>query len=94
VEYLNQVKKTVVSHIVNESPLSIIQNRDILEKKFRFSHDGAQYYFVSSVPSEIQPTAENMTRMELVFVISKFSIETAPDGNKTMVMECLMQTDF
>ena len=93
-ETVDTVKKAVLTHLVNESPLSIIQNRDILEKRFHFTHDGAYYFYSSSIPSEIKPVAKNMTRMELVFVISKFSIETSNDGVKSLVNEISMQTDF
>ena len=89
-ERIDTVQKIVQTHFVYESPFSIVNNRDILEKEFHFTHDGANYFYGSSMPSEIKPVAKNMTRMDCVFVISKFSIETNDEGVKSLVNEITM----
>ena len=82
-------KKVHITHLVNETPISIIKCRDILEKKFRFTHEGAQYIFNSSVPDEVKPTAEGMIRLEIIFVVSKHYIIT--EGKRKFIcMETVM----
>jgi hypothetical protein len=69
-------KKTVITHVINESPISIIKNRDLIDKRFKFVHDRAIYVYRSSASQEVFPPNKDLERLELIFTLCKYSIQT------------------
>jgi hypothetical protein len=53
-------KKSVVTHVINESPISVIKNRDLVDKRFKFVHDNAIYIYRSSITEEVFPADKDL----------------------------------
>ena len=48
----------------------------MVEKKFKFTKNGAHYICLSCIPSSIHPLEEKTQRLECVLAMAKFSILT------------------
>ena len=44
----------------------MIKNRDFVEKRIKFEHEGIVYVFVSSVPEKVHPPCPDMIRIDTV----------------------------
>ena len=87
-------KKSVISHIINETPLKFIKNRDMVDKRFKFNHNGSTYVYCSSVPDEIVPVDKLMERLNLIMTICKYTFGSTLSGGKFINVELIGQTDF
>ena len=86
-DHINVNKKCVITHVVNESPVSFIKSRDLVDKRFKFVHDNAIYVYRSSTPDDVYPVDKKLERLELIFTLCKYSIETTPSGRKYINQE-------
>lgn len=62
----------------NVTPIRIINKRDILEKRASFTEEGKTYVYFSSVPPDIFPPDEHVSRVTTVIGIE--TIEELEDG--------------
>ena len=63
--------------IVNKAPLNF-KNRDFLDKRVFFKHNGSYYIYISSVPDDIQPAGKDVVRAKSV--VGCLKIEKTEDG--------------
>ena len=61
--------------MINKTPISLIKSRDSVEKRFKFTHNGATYIYCSSVPDDIVPASKDMERFTIIFTICKYTLE-------------------
>ena len=89
-EILVQRSKLLISHTVFESPFpSVMQNRDTVDKRFKFVNNGKVYTYRSTCSSVAFPKKHDMVRLEMIFAISEYSIKTLADGRKYINQEIL-----
>jgi hypothetical protein len=62
--------KCVIAHI--RKKLSMVSNRDMIEKKFKFRDGKSHYIYCSCIPEEIRQSEEGYVRIEIIFAILKF----------------------
>mmetsp|Transcript_10623 Transcript_10623/g.10706 ORF Transcript_10623/g.10706 Transcript_10623/m.10706 type:complete len:97 (+) Transcript_10623:497-787(+) len=63
---------------VNKSAISIVQERDFLEKKMKFTHNNVHYIFLSSIPDQFKPEEGKVSRAYTVTTFHVF--EQLGDG--------------
>jgi hypothetical protein len=66
--------KTMIEHIVQNTPFSFMNDRDLINKRFVFMKDGAYYAYFSAIPTNVHPKEANIERMEIIVGIVKFTI--------------------
>ena len=82
--------KMIVLHQENNSPLPMISNRDFVEKRIKFEHDGITYVFISSVPEEVHPPLANMCRIDTVMGFQTY--EVLPSGQ--VMLRSILQSNL
>jgi len=80
----------VLWHQLNKSALNFIQQRDFLEKKLIFRDKDVTYIYFSSIPDEIQPPQDKVSRAYTLIGFHVF--ERLPDGR--ILYTALNQNDF
>lgn len=58
-------KNIRVMHLVNKAPLNF-KNRDFLDKRIFFKHQGAYYIYITSVPDQVQPATKDLVRSKSI----------------------------
>lgn len=76
--------------MINKAPLNF-KNRDFLDKRVFFNHQGCWYIYITSVPDEVKPATKLNERGKSV--VGCFKIEKTKDGTGVRMMACL-QTDL
>jgi hypothetical protein len=82
--------KMMLWHQINRSPISFVNRRDFLEKKFKFTKGNRQFVIFTSIPDDIQPTDSSTTRAHTILGYHVF--EKLDDGR--VKFGGIMQTDF
>lgn len=80
----------MIWHQKNRSAIKYIQQRDFLEKKVKFTDGNKRYVYFTSLPDEILPIEEGVSRGYTLIGFHCF--ERQEDGR--ILMEGIMQNDF
>jgi len=74
----------LIYHQTNTSPIKLISQRDLLEKKVTFEHEDSKFVFTSMVPTtdELCPLQDNIIRIETVLNFNRFW--TDPESGQVM----------
>eukprot|EP00347_Sterkiella_histriomuscorum_P010811 403374833 len=79
-----------VVYVVSKAPMNF-KNRDFIEKRIYFKHDGCHYIYITAVPDSIKPATKVNERAKSV--VGCFKIEKSSDGKGVRMLACL-QTDL
>jgi hypothetical protein len=71
-----------------KSPMFLVSERDIVEKRYEFFHDGKFYAFDSSVNDNLYPPEEDVTRIYDIIFIEELSEE-----NNNIILKGITQMD-
>ena len=71
-----------------KSPLPLVSERDIVDKRYEFYHDGKIYSFESSVNDEIYPPRKSITR-----IYDYMSIEELYEQDNIIYLKAITQLD-
>eukprot|EP00350_Pseudokeronopsis_sp_OXSARD2_P001102 CAMPEP_0170556864 /NCGR_PEP_ID=MMETSP0211-20121228/19011_1 /TAXON_ID=311385 /ORGANISM="Pseudokeronopsis sp., Strain OXSARD2" /LENGTH=125 /DNA_ID=CAMNT_0010867443 /DNA_START=349 /DNA_END=726 /DNA_ORIENTATION=+ len=83
-------EKMLIWYQVNKSAVSIVQERDFLEKKVKFTHNNVHYIFLSSIPDQYKPEEDKVSRAYTVTTFHVF--EKLADG--TILFTGINQNDL
>ncbi|CDW80080.1 UNKNOWN [Stylonychia lemnae] len=89
-ELLKANKNVQVVYVVSKAPLNF-KNRDFLDKRIFFKHEGAYYIYITSAPDSVKPPTNQNQRAKSV--VGCFKIMQTPDKKGVKMMGAL-QTDL
>jgi len=82
--------KVVLSYEKTKSKNKMLKNREFLEKKMIFNHDGKVYVYFSSIPDEYKASDKQFVR---IYNVAGFlTFEKMSDGKHKVVM--VVQRNF